>query len=116
MPDYYDRLRGVPAFSRAAMYSDRSLSIDPGNRPQQVTVMEVTPSFFPLLQVSPLVGRTFTQEEGEVGHEHEVILSYATWQELYGGRRDAIGQDLRDQRRAVHHRRRHAAGLQLHRS
>ena len=95
VPDYFDRLSGVPAFSQSALWSDRSLSINAGNRPQQVTVMEVTPSFFPLLQASPLLGRTFTEDEGEQGHEHKAILSYATWQELYGGRPEAIGRDLR---------------------
>ncbi|MDE3154203.1 MAG: ABC transporter permease [Acidobacteriota bacterium] len=93
--DYLDRVKGVPAFSQSALWTNHSLSLNAGNRPQQVTVMEVTPSFFPLLQASPLLGRAFTESEGEVGHEHAVILSYATWQQLYGGRRDALGQDLR---------------------
>src|SRR6185437_13053191 len=58
-------------------------------------VMTVTPSFFPLLQVGPMLGRTFAPEEGEPGRDHEVVLSYATWQELYGGRRDIVGQTVR---------------------
>ncbi len=94
-PDYFDRARGVPAFSEGALYGDRSVSINAGDRPGQVTVMQVTPSFFPLLKASALLGRTFKEAEGEAGQAHRVVLSYAAWQELYGGRRDAIGRDLR---------------------
>jgi predicted permease len=93
--DYYDRLRRISVFQQQAIYAQHSRSINVADRPEQVDTMEVTPSFFPLLQVSPLLGRTFTPEEGEVGREHEVVLSYAAWQELYGGRRDAIGKTLR---------------------
>jgi len=93
--DYLDRQSGAPAFSRSALWSDRSLSLDAGGRPEQATVMTVTPSLFPLLGVSAQLGRTFTEEEGELGHEHAVVLSDAAWRDLYGGRDDAIGKTLR---------------------
>ena len=57
--------------------------------------MQVTPSFFPLLRVSPSLGRAFTEAEGTVGHEKEVILSYALWQTEFGGDPSAVGRDLR---------------------
>ena len=47
--------------------------------------MHVTPSFFRLLRVAPALGRTFTEEEGEVGNEKKVVLSYALWQSQFGG-------------------------------
>ncbi|HUI42526.1 MAG TPA: ADOP family duplicated permease, partial [Terriglobia bacterium] len=37
----------------------------------------------------------FTPEEGEIGHDHEVIISHALWQQLYGGDPSAIGRGLR---------------------
>ena len=113
MPDYYDRARGVPAFSAAALYGDRSVSINAGDRPQQVTVMQVTPSFFPLLQVSPLLGRTFTGSRGRGRPGAQDRPQLCAWQELYGGRRRRRRPRPPRQRRAVHDRRRHAAGLQL---
>ena len=65
VPDYFDRVKGVPAFAQGALYGHRNVSLNAGERPEQVTVMQVTPSFFPLLQVSPLLGRTFRDAEGE---------------------------------------------------
>ncbi|HEY7790657.1 MAG TPA: ABC transporter permease [Vicinamibacterales bacterium] len=93
--DYDDRLRSISVFQNQAVYAEHSLSLNAADRPEQVKVMTVTPSFFPLLQVGPMLGRTFAPEEGEPGRDHEVVLSYATWQELYGGRRDIVGQTVR---------------------
>src|SRR5207247_1739661 len=56
--------------------------------------MQVTPSFFPLVQVMPRLGRIFTEEEGQLGKNHEVILSDGLWQRRLGGR-DVLGQDVR---------------------
>jgi predicted permease len=48
-----------------------------------------------LLRAKPLLGRIFTQKDGEQGNERKVILSYALWQKLYGGDRSILGKDLR---------------------
>jgi hypothetical protein len=39
--------------------------------------MSATPSLFRLLRVAPAVGRVFTDSEGEIGAEQNVILSFA---------------------------------------
>jgi putative ABC transport system permease protein len=57
--------------------------------------MLVTPSWFTLLHVSPALGRAFTEEEGEVGNDQEVILSQGLWQQLYAGDQAALGRKLR---------------------
>jgi len=49
--------------------------------------MNVTPSFFRVVGMSPVRGRAFTAEEGEAGNEYKVILSDALWHQLYGGER-----------------------------
>ena len=56
---------------------------------------QVTPSFFRLLRVAPALGRTFTEQEGELGNEKKVVLSYALWQSQFGGDPQAIGKDIR---------------------
>lgn len=95
VPDYYDRLRAVTALQEQAMFDQLNVTLQVNGRAEQVPGMEVTPSFFRLIGVGPARGRAFTAEEGEVGHDHEVILSYALWQQLYGGDPSAIGRELR---------------------
>jgi putative ABC transport system permease protein len=93
--DYYDRLKYVTALQEQAefRFADQTLTIN--GMPQQAKGMIATPSIFPLLQVQPLLGRAFTETEGEIGSEQKVILSYGLWQELYAGDRNVLGRDLR---------------------
>jgi len=95
VPDYYDRRRAVTALQEQAMFDRPDMTLQVNGRAEQVSGMEVTPSFFKLIEIAPARGRAFTPEEGEVGHDHEVILSDALWQQLYGGDPSAIGRQLR---------------------
>jgi predicted permease len=93
--DYYDRLREMPVFESQAIFRPRDQTVELNGSPQRIRGMLVTPSWFGLLRVSPALGRIFTQEEGEVGADQEVILSHGLWQQLYAGGKSALGRDLR---------------------
>jgi len=95
VPDYYDRLRDVTAFEQLAMYQRRGVTVGGFGAAARVDATAVTPSFFPLLRARALRGRVFRAEEGEIGGEHKVILSYALWQRLFAGSDAAVGKDLR---------------------
>jgi predicted permease len=93
--DYYDRLREMTVFESQAMFRPRNQTVELNGSPQQIRAMLVTPSWFHLLRVSPVIGRPFTEEEGEIGREQEVILSHGLWEELYGGDKSVLGRTLR---------------------
>ena len=95
VPDYYDRLRDVSAFEEQALYQGRNHSIDQSGTPTRVRVTHATPSFFRLIRVAPVVGRTFTPEEGEIGNEKKAVLSYGLWQSQFGGDPRVVGKDIR---------------------
>ncbi len=95
VPDYYDRLRDTTVYEEQAMYNGRNVSIDQSGIPTRVRITNVTPSFFRLLRIPPAVGRLFVEQDGEVGKEKVVILSYALWQSQFGGDPHAIGKDVR---------------------
>lgn len=93
--DYYDRLRDVTAFEQQAMFNFGDQTADLNGTAVKFTGMNATPSLFRLLQVSPLLGRTFTDDEGEIGRQQKVLLSYGLWQERYAGATDVLGKELR---------------------
>jgi predicted permease len=95
VPDYYDRLRDMNVFEEQALYNGRNVSVDQNGTPTRVRATGVTPSFFRLLKVGPLLGRTFSEEEGEPGNERKVVLSFALWQSAFGGDPSVAGRDLR---------------------
>ncbi len=94
-PDYLDRLRDVTAFQSQALASFGNQSVDQDGVPTRVRVMNVTPSFFRVAEVHPSVGRGFTDDEAQIGHDHEVVLSDGFWRSRFDGDPKAIGQDLR---------------------
>jgi predicted permease len=94
IPDYYDRLAQTTAFQEIALYQSTGLTIGEVGKPERVQALGVTPSFFRLLRVPPLQGHVFTEQEGEIGNEKNLVLSYSYWKERFGGR-NAIGQTLR---------------------
>jgi hypothetical protein len=95
VPDYYDRLRDLTVFEEQALYNGRNQSVDQNGTPTRIRVNMVTPSFFRLLRMGPALGRTFSESDGEVGHDKTVVLSYALWQSQFGGDPRAVGREIR---------------------
>ncbi len=95
VPDYYDRLRETTVFEEQALYNGRNQSIDQSGTPTRVRVTQATPSFFRLLRVAPAIGRTFSEQEGELGNDKKVVLSYGLWQSQFGRDPQAVGKDIR---------------------
>jgi len=93
--DYFDRLREMTVFESQAVFRQRDQTVELSGSPQQIRGMQVTPSWFELLRVSPALGRAFTREEGEIGADQEVILSHGLWRQLYAGDKSVLGRDLR---------------------
>ena len=91
VPDYYDRRRETDAFEELALYRLNGQTIGGQNEPQRLTGMAVTPSLFRMVKATPHRGRVFREDEGEIGREHEVILSYALWQQLLAARTRRLG-------------------------
>ena len=95
VPDYFDRLRDITAFSDQALFRQDRLSVDQAGGAASVEGLIVTPSFFRVAGVKPQLGRTFTDDEGEIGHELETVISDAYWHTQFGGDRSAVGRQLR---------------------
>ena len=95
VPDYYDRLRETTVFESQALYIRRNPTLGLAEGAQRVPAIAVTPSFFPLLRARTYLGRTFLAEEGEVGQNARVLLSYGFWRRQFGGDSSIVGKDIR---------------------
>jgi len=95
VPDYYDRLRETAVFKEQALYNTRGVTLGNQGDPQRVVSMLATPSLLRLLEVQPIRGRIFTEDDGEIGKTHKAVLTYASWQQWFGGREDTVGRDVR---------------------
>lgn len=95
VPDYYDRKAGVQAFEDVALYRIQGRTLTATGEAERVQVMEATPSLLRLLGARAHRGRLFSEQDGEPGHQQKVVLTYAFWQEQFGGDDAAIGRTLR---------------------
>jgi hypothetical protein len=62
--------------------------------PEQVEGSPITANLFPLLGVSPMLGRNFSGEEDRPGGPRVVLMSYGLWQRRFGGDRAIVGREI----------------------
>jgi len=95
VPDYYDRLRETTVYGEQALFNHSSVAMGQDGPPVRVRVANVTPSYFRLMRVPPAAGRTFTEDEGEIGKEKKVVLSDSLWRSQFGADPGVLGRDVR---------------------
>ena len=82
------------SFDAMAGMVDLRANLTGGGDPEEIVAQTVEPAFFPILGVSPLVGRTFTDAENRDPQAAVVILGYDFWQRRFGGDRAIVGQTI----------------------
>jgi putative ABC transport system permease protein len=92
--EFFDWRDRVESFQQMAAFMFWSFNLSGEGEPESVVAGAVVPSLFPLLEVAPLRGRGFTEEEAVVGRGNVVILSYGLWQRRFGGADDVLGRRL----------------------
>lgn len=92
--DFLDWVRLNQTFSSLAAYRRDSFNLTGQGDAEQVTAMDVSASFFPLLNVNPILGRNFSSDEDQWGGPPAVILSGGLWKTKFGSSPDIIGKAL----------------------
>jgi len=80
-------------FSDMAATYGASANLTDEGRPELVLGRAVTPNFFAVLQVRPIYGRVFTDDEDRQGAQ-VVVIGYELWQRRFGGDPAGIGRTL----------------------
>jgi putative ABC transport system permease protein len=81
-------------FSDMAAFASPTYTLTGEGEPIEITGEQVKPNLFPLLGISPLYGRGFTEEEGSPGGPRTVLLGYSFWLAKFGGEKDAVGRQI----------------------
>jgi predicted permease len=72
-------------FDSMAIMQQGSVPLGGRERPLQVETLAATPGIFSVLRVQPELGRQFTVDEAQQGHEHVAILTYDLWHQQFSG-------------------------------
>jgi predicted permease len=97
-PDFLDLEREQHSFEGVAAFVNASLELSGGGEPVRIDGAKVTANLFPLLGMSPLVGRGFSPDEDRPGAD-VAVLSWGLWQARYGGDRSIVGRTVTLDRR-----------------
>ncbi|MBZ5625523.1 MAG: ABC transporter permease [Acidobacteriia bacterium] len=96
IPNFADWKSQSRSFESMAFYaSEGATLIDPADRlePETITYGDVAADFFGVLGVSPMLGRSLSEQDVTQG-ERVVVLSHDLWLKRYGGSPKALGERL----------------------
>jgi predicted permease len=94
-PDYVDWKKMNRVFSALEAYGGGGYLLSTPSGVEPVQAARVTAGFFRVLGVTPALGRDFYDGEDQPGAADTVIVTYATWQTRFGGRKDILGQTVK---------------------
>src|SRR6185503_15658166 len=81
-------------FESVALWTENTAGVTGAGDPEEVPRLMGTYELLSTLGVQPMLGRTFTEAEGQRGGPGAVILSHAYWQRRFGGAENVLGQTL----------------------
>jgi putative ABC transport system permease protein len=92
-PDYQDYQQNS-VFEGLAAYTGGGAILSGYGEPESLNAPRVNASFFSVLGVDPLLGRTFQTGEDTPGTPKTTVLTYGFWQRRFGGDPGIVGQAL----------------------
>jgi predicted permease len=81
-------------FEEMSEYHNMTFTMYGNGEPIRVRTGVVSSNFFNMLNITPLHGRVFTEEEDDIGAEPLVLLTYEFWQREFNGQSDVIDQNV----------------------
>jgi putative ABC transport system permease protein len=95
IPDFQDWRDQSSSFEAMAYYVSGETAVIQGSTAEYARVTGVSPDFFHVFAIEPLVGRAFTPEETKRGAAGAAMITYTYWQSHFGGDPRALGQVVR---------------------
>jgi predicted permease len=93
VPDIVAYTRDTHSFENLGGYGQTSYELSGIGDPAQVNASRLSGGVFPALEVAPLMGRFFTQQEDD--HQEQVaVVSYSLWQSRLHGDPGALGSKM----------------------
>src|ERR1700756_4736099 len=92
--DYLDWKSQNTVFQDINAWTEATFNMATAEQPDRIEARTVTPGYFHMHGLPFFLGREFLPEEGQVGHEYEVVLTHKMWKRL-GSDAQIIGKPIR---------------------
>lgn len=93
---FYNWQARSKTFAGAAIFQSGHYSVSSGtDHPEILNGLQISPNFFSVVGVQPVLGRSFLPSEAIKGHDNEVILTWGAFERYFQGDPSVIGRTLR---------------------
>ncbi len=93
-PNFLDWRRDNHSFSALAAFREENFNLTGMGNAERLRAEMVSATFFPLLEVNPVAGRLFSEQEDQVGGAPVALISEGLWKRKFGSAPDAVGKSL----------------------
>ena len=94
-PNIIDIAAQKNIFQQVGYYRFSGFNITEGNHPESIDGIKASFDMLPIFGVRPLMGRFFTADEMQPGHDQMAILGHRLWQTRYGADPSILGKTIR---------------------
>ncbi len=94
-PNFDDFRDQNHSFQSMAKYSAYVVSVSGGSEPTRTTWAPVTPGFFQVFRVEPVMGRDFAASDNKKGAAPTAVVSYGYWRQFLGSTKDLAHTSLK---------------------
>jgi predicted permease len=77
-----------------AIYGSQAYTVGGDSEPSRIEGASISPSLFPMLGVTPALGRFFREDDAAEGAPKVAILSHALWQARFGSDGSVVGRTI----------------------
>jgi predicted permease len=95
MADFLALREQQTSFERVEAFRTWRMTYAAEDAAERLSMLRVTAGFFPLLGVTPVAGRVFTEGDDAPQAPATVVLGDDLWRTRFGGRTDVVGEMLR---------------------
>ena len=96
VPDFYDLAARARSFSSLAAFASNSVSLTgAGAEPRRLTATGVSHTYFPALDLRPVLGRGILPEEDRPGGPRVAVLSEELWRASFRADAGVLGRPVR---------------------
>jgi putative ABC transport system permease protein len=81
-------------FQQVGYYRWSGFNITESNRPESIDGIKASLDLLPMFGVQPLMGRFFTADEMQPGHDQSAIIGHRLWQVRYGADPSILGRTI----------------------
>jgi len=93
-PNFLDWQKNNQTLSAMAVHRQTSFSLTGLGEAEQLNAEFITPDFFSILGVKPIIGRNFAASDDKVGAAPVALISEGFWKSKFGSAPDVISKNL----------------------